>query len=219
MATVLSRMQALLTSLYDVPSNYNVCDFLITDQKKLSCYSDALPSDHTDEQVIVCETDEGAQISVYIDAAVLDRLAAADPTKKLSDANLSDYCTALEGVSHFHYLVWRAHYDRTVSLLELELQAEVDKYAAAMMLYTSQHDGRFPVTLHERLFDQVHYAAGLDAECKARYHAANSHAARFCRGLDNRYLRRRRARPEAWLAELRDFYRFGQSDKVRRAMR
>ena len=60
--------------------------------------------------------------------AVLRRLEATDPFERVTDDNLQDCCTALEGVSHFHYFVWSADRRRHVSLLELELQAEVDKY-------------------------------------------------------------------------------------------
>ena len=67
-----------------------------------------------------------------------------DPLEALDEGNLADYCTALEGVSHFHYLVWSLARGRNVSLLELELQAEVDKYASAVALLTRQRAGRFP---------------------------------------------------------------------------
>ena len=38
------------------------------------------------------------------------------------------FCLALEGVSHFLYLIWNASFDRSVTLLEMELQAEIDKF-------------------------------------------------------------------------------------------
>ena len=217
MTAVLREMQSLLAGLYDVPGEYDVCDFLVTERRELSRYISTPPADEVDEQVLVSESDDGVRIGVYIDAGVLDRLASDNPLRKLSDTNLRDYCTALEGVSHFHYLAWRATHANPVSLLELELQAEVDKYAAATRLLTEQRSGSFPFTLHERLFHGIRYASGLDGECRARYHVANRHAARFCRGLDERFLRARRARPEAWLAELRGFYRCGHGEKVRRA--
>src|SRR5690606_22268107 len=41
-------------------------------------------------------------------------------------------CLATEGVSHFLYVIFRARSAGQVSQLELELQGEVDKYAAGM---------------------------------------------------------------------------------------
>jgi hypothetical protein len=202
----------LLAHFYDAPSGYDVCDFLTTDRGRCG-----LPKHSSDEQVLIVENDDGAQLGVFIDRQVLDRLARHDPLSALTEENLADYCTAFEGVSHFHYLTWRLERRLPVSLLELELQAEVDKYASAMVLLTRQQSGRYPSTLHRRLFDRVGFQRGLDAESLTRYQLANRHAASYCRKLDERYLRSRHRRPEAWLAELRRFYRYGHAEKVRRA--
>lgn len=214
---VLQQLQALLARLYDVPNEYAVADFLITDRKRLAELGWEDADRHTaDEQVLVSESRQGLRIGVYIADDVLDRLSDNNPFEALNDANLSDYCTAIEGVSHFHYLTWRAAHAEPVSLLELELQAEVDKYAAAMRLFTEQYGGRFPRTLHERLFHGVRYFAGLSSECLARYRQANRFAARFCRQLDERFLRNRRVHPEGWLRELRRFYRLRHAQKLQR---
>jgi len=215
---VLRKMQALLGKLYDLPSNYDIYDFLVTDRARLASYWRASPAEEVDERVLVSQTASDVRIGVYIDAAVLKRLDAENPFLALNDANLADYCAALEGVSHFQYLAWRVAQAEAVSLLELELQAEVDKYAAAMALLTSQCAGRFPGALHDRLFRGVRYAAGLSAEEESRYRIANERAAMFCRRLDRRFLLDKRgARPEAWLQALRRFYRCGGAAKVRQA--
>ena len=46
---------------------------------------------------------------------------------------------------------------------------------------------------------------------------AHRYAARFCRRLEDRFLRRRQARPEAMVAQLRAFYRLGRHAKLRHA--
>jgi hypothetical protein len=204
---VLQQLQSLLGRLYDVPTDLAVADFLLNDNQ-----AQARGLSGSDEQVLVRE-DEGLEIGVYIAGPVLQRLMRNSPLRTLSDSNIADYCTALEGVSHFQYLTWRAACCDSVSLLELELQAEVDKYAAAIRLLTAQQGGHFPHALHERLFHQVRYCHGLDAASLARYREANRCAARYCRRLDQRYLRGC-ARPERWLAELRRFYRLGYSQKL-----
>lgn len=215
---VLQQLQGLLARLYDVPSSYAVADFLITDRKQLDALGwEGAERDATDEQVLVSESNGRLRLSVYVADDVLSRLAANNPVEALGENNLSDFCTAIEGVSHFHYLTWRATHAEPVSLLELELQAEVDKYAAAMCLFTEQYNGRYPSTLHERLFHRVCYFAGLSAECLARYREANRFAARFCRQLDERFLRPRRVHAEGWLRELRTFYRLRHAQKLQRA--
>lgn len=212
---VLQRMQALLEQLYDAPVEHRVDDFLVTDREQLARLVGADAHGAADEQVFVVEEEDDVRVGVFIDEAVLERLQRCDPWLSLEEANLHDYCTALEGVSHFHYLMWSLSRRRNVSLLELELQAEVDKYASAVALFTRQRDGRFPEGLHARLFHAVSFLPALDELARRRYEEANRHAARYCRALEERFLRARRRRPELWIAELRRFFRCGHQEKIR----
>lgn len=216
---ILRRMQALLARLYDAPVEHHVEDYLVCDRQRFTDLVGAEARSATDEQVIVVQDRNEVRIGLYLDQQVLDRLERHDPLESLSDDNLHDYCTALEGVSHFHYLMWSLARGRSVSLLELELQADVDKYASALTLLTRQRDGEFPAALHARLFHRVGYLPQLSRESRHRYEEANRHAARFCRSLEERFLRRRHSRPEAWLSELRRFFRCGHQEKMREMMR
>jgi hypothetical protein len=126
---LLRRMQSLLAGLYDAPVEHDAEDFLVSDPKRLR---EIVGEPRSDEQVFVVEHDGEVRIGLFIDQRVLDRLQRRDPLDALDEDNLNDFCTALEGVSHFHYLIWSCARGRSVSLLELELQAEVDKYATAL---------------------------------------------------------------------------------------
>ena len=214
---LLRDLQELLARLYDAPAEHDVYDFLITDAAHAAALQGSAQPPQTDEQLLVAEGEDGVQLGLYLDAAVLSRLVERCPLRALGEENLADYCTALEGVSHFHYFVWSARRQRTVSLLELELQAEVDKYASALRLTLSQREGRFPTDLFARLFEGVSFLPHLSDEERTRYEEAHRVAARFCRKLEERFLRPRRARPEALLAELRAFYRLGRQAKLRHA--
>jgi hypothetical protein len=213
---LLRQLQGLLAGLYDAPADHDVDDFLITDAVHAAALQGA-EQPPTDEQLLIAEGEDGVEISLYLDASVLQRLARRCPLRELTEENLADYCTALEGVSHFHYFVWSVMRDRSVSLLELELQAEVDKYASALRLTLEQRDGRFPAELFHRLFDRTGFLPHLDGAERSRYEEAHRFAARFCRRLEDRFLKTRRARPEAMLAELRTFYRLGRHAKLRHA--
>jgi len=214
---ILRRMQALLAHLYDAPVEHDVEDYLLDDRSRFALLTGVdCPGE---EQVVVIEDRGDVRIGVFIDPEVLQRLERYDPLDSLAEENLQDYCTALEGVSHFHYLMWNLARKRSVSLLELELQADVDKYAGAVKLFTEQCAGWLPRALHTRLFSDVDYVPGLSAEGRRRYQDANRYAARFCRSLDDKFLRCRQRRPEAWLAELRRFFRHGHQEKLREATR
>ena len=212
---LLGRLQALLAELYDAPVAHDVHDFLITDPRHAAALQASAAPPPTDEQLLIAETDDGLAMSLYLHTAVLERLGRHCPLESLDDTNLQDYCTALEGVSHFHYVSWNTGCDRRVSLLELELQAEVDKYASALALLLAQRDGRFPAELFRRLFEGGRLLPHLSAPERDRYAEAHRFAARFCRRLEERFLRRRQARPAAMLAELRAFYRLGSHAKLR----
>jgi hypothetical protein len=212
---LLRRMQTMLAQLYDAPVYEDVQDFVVSDRQRL-CEVVGEQGEHAvDEHVFVVEEEQGVRLGLFIDREVLARLAQRDPLEALDEENLPDYCTALEGVSHFHYLVWSLARGRNVSLLELELQAEVDKYATAVALLTRQQSGRFPGALHARLFHAVSFLPQLDEISRNRYQEANRHAARFCRSLEERFLRTRCQRPELWLGELRRFFRRGHQEKIR----
>jgi len=214
---LLRELQSMLAGLYDAPAENDVHDFLITDAAHAAALQGAVDGPVTDEQLLVAEDEDGLGLSLYLDRAVLERLLARCPLRELSEDNLADYCTALEGVSHFHYLVWNAAHARSVSLLDLELQAEVDKYASALRLLLAQRGGKFPGELFDRLFDRASFLPTLTPEQRGRYEEAHRYAARFCRRLEDRFLRRRQARPEAMVAQLRAFYRLGRHAKLRHA--
>jgi hypothetical protein len=211
------ELQALIATLYDVPVEHDVGDFLITSAAHAAALQGHSGVPPTDEQLLIAEGEDGVELGLYVDSAVLGRLGEHCPLRELSEVILADYCTALVGVSHFHYFAWSAQCSREVSLLELELQAEVDKYASALRLMLAQREGRFPAELFHRLFERVSFLPHLGAEDRHRYAEAHRFAARFCRRLEERFLRPRRARPEAMLAQLRSFYRLGRHAKLRHA--
>jgi hypothetical protein len=212
------QLQSLLADLYDTPVEHDVHDFLITSATQAAALQQADSLPPTDEQLLIAESATGVELGLYVDAAVLVRLAQRCPLAALDESNLADYCTVLEGVSHFHYVAWNAGHTRSVSLLELELQAEVDKYASALSLLLAQHEGRFPSDLFRRLFAGCRLMPHLDDEERRRYLEAHRCAARFCERLEARFLRRRQPRPAALLAELRSFYRLGSHAKLRHAL-
>jgi hypothetical protein len=217
-STVLRGMQSLLGRLYDVEVSYDVYDFLVTDRSALRDIAPVNDSRALDEALLLAETSDGARMSLYLDPNVLRRLEAANPLGALTDGNLADYCTALEGVSHFVYTTWRLASDAQVSLLELETQAEVDKYAATVFLLAHQQGGSYPAEVHPRLFDRVSFDARLKPEQYDRYRTAHRCAAQYCRRLERRFVQRGEARIEALLRELRKFYRLGAAAKLRHAL-
>jgi hypothetical protein len=207
---LLSRLQALIGGIYDVSVGYDIYDFLVTDRGRLP---QAARGGVSDEALIVAEDPCGegtVGMALYLDAQLLARLASADPLVRLTAANVGDYWTVLEGVSHFLYVAWNAGHDKPVSLLELEMQAEVDKYVASYWLMRRQYPRHFPAELRRVLFERTHVDASLTAGPRELYREASRYAERFCRRLEHDLGKA----PEAVvLAELRRFYRLTQTSK------
>jgi hypothetical protein len=195
----------MLHQLYALDVGYAVSDFLITD----AVLADSLDAGgrKVDEKLLIAEADGAADVALYLEQELLDRLTANDPLRCLDGGNLADFWSALEGVSHFTYYAWNAARNKSVSLFELELQAEVDKFVTTGMLLREQ-TGREPAGLHGWLFDSPTLAAELGAEERARYRRANRYAAKYCARLSPT------ADGTAVQRELRHFYRLSQASKL-----
>lgn len=203
---MLARLQRGLEHMYRIETRARVGDFVIDADMRERMGLTRLPR----EQLLLAETDGELEIGLFVDERALDNLERRDPSRRLDDANFGDFLLAVEGVSHFVYLVWRARADQPVSALELELQAEVDKYVTCLLTRGADPDDSD--TLRRRLFEQFEYADDLDSEERDRYRAANSNAARYSASLEQRFVRRRRIAD--MLAELRRFYRMSLSAKL-----
>jgi hypothetical protein len=199
--SILSRLQLGLEALYRVRTNLRVDAFVIDEEQRGHAGVARAPR----EQLLVREEAGELGLGLYIDGAALANLERNDPSRRLDDANFADFCVALEGVSHFVYLALCAAGHRRVTALELELQAEVDKFVCCVLL-----QGRDP-GLRGRLFADVRFADDLDADERDRYRAANAEAARYAAGLERRFVRE--ARVPDMLAETRAFYRLDLEGK------
>jgi hypothetical protein len=204
---LLDELQQLLARINDVPVQLAVTGFHLAERARCAALMGRELAPEEDEQVLLQEC--GREV---------DRLGRQDPLTHLVEANIADFCTAMEGVSHFQYLVWSIHCGRQLSLLELELQAEVDKYAVATCLLRAQGRHQLRSRLWRRLFDDVDFVPGLEPGLRHRYEEANRGAARFCQQLERSFLQARRYRPESFLRALREFYRSHHHQKLRRAL-
>ncbi|HEY7672283.1 MAG TPA: hypothetical protein VIC71_08695 [Gammaproteobacteria bacterium] len=205
---VLGNLQTWLTDFYALELAYDVHDFLITDPKLARALDRG--GRENEEKLLIAEDDGEAAVSLYLQQEILDRLVVNDPTARLDERNLADFWTALEGLSHFTYFVHRASHDRAVTLLEMELQAEIDKFVATAALLRRQGE-RPPAALHAWLFARTKLAAELSAAEQERYARANRYAARYCRKLWPRLSGS--AGWDAARAELRRFYRLTRAAK------
>jgi hypothetical protein len=212
MQATLASMQGALAEIYDLAETPDVLQFLMTDRASVARFQAVR---NTEEQLLVAQEEDGIALALYIDAAVFERLAHRDPFAALTSENIADYLTVAEGVSHFVYVAWNAGFDKPVTLLELELQAEVDKYVLGAWLLREQGRGRFPRELHHLLFERARVDPAAAADRARLYHTASCYAGRFCRRVAASLARGTRGATRELLAELRRFYRWGNARKLR----
>ncbi len=168
------------------------------------------------EELLVLEEDDGVSLGLYLDDQVVAAAARTDPHDRrprlTARAALGEVACAAEGVSHFVYLATRAAEGRPVSLLELEVQAEVDKFVLLLLHLWRRGLRRMSGALRRRLFERVRYHAWLAADELSRYREANRLAGGYARWLEGRYVQD--ADIDGLMRELRRTYRRAGRDKI-----
>ena len=209
---LLNKLQGELEALYAIELQHRVHDFVIDDPRIASLIDNSPNARDIPEKLLIHQDGDNIDIALYLDSGLLERLEQNDPTEKLHDANIHDFWLALEGISHFLYFTWNVEYERQVSLLELELQAEVDKFILAALLLEKQSNGYIPQGLHYHLFETAGFDQRLSGEELTRYRDANFFAAKFCAHIKERFLKHRHFEP--LISELRRFYRLSHHNKI-----
>lgn len=175
--TLLSRLQHTLETLYRIDGPPRVEDFRVGAGEVVELFG----SRPGREALLVAHDGEHTDVGLYLDEGVAREAA------RFSDedgGDLDAFCAALEGVSHFVYFMYCGlSLARPVSLVELELQAEVDKYLLLRLFCTRS---ALVEELEERLFVRFQLGSGLSGEVADRYRVANAEARRYARWIERR---------------------------------
>lgn len=214
---ILRDLQALLSQIYGLDQCHDVHDFLVTDAAMVKNLEASNAARVTEEKLLIHEQEDELGVLLYLNHELLDRLIVKDPRRYLGRGNFADFCKVLEGISHFIYLAWNAAVDKSVTLMEMELQAEVDKYIGARVLLQQQASSPLDVSLFDRLFDDPAFDDRLGPEELSRYRDASTYAGRYCLSLERRFSSHAGGSHHFGLDMIRDlraFYRLPQPEKV-----
>jgi hypothetical protein len=185
-----SRVQAALERMYGLERVADVVDFVADFVAQGESFER--------EALLLREAQDGT-LEVSLHLPILEE-----------EAELDTLCQIIEGVSHFVYVVERARTLRGTTQLELELQAEVDKWVvlgASMCPFDAGRSAALRTQLYERVVFEH------DGELGERYRVANDTANRFVRRLEREYVGP--ARYGELRVELRRFFQVGQEEKLR----
>jgi hypothetical protein len=195
---ILSTIQKHLESFYNLQLPYRVEKFFSSQPFKK-------------EILLIRQSMGQLELLLLIDGDILRHLEKYDPYSALGPHNLDAFCTVIEGVSHFLYVAKKALENKPVTRLELELQAEVDKYLLVCFLYLEQ-EKQIPEFLFSRLFENFNLDPNLKDDEKQRYQEANHLAAKFCAFLARTTLYRRQW--QRTLETARHFYHLNHWKKI-----
>lgn len=155
------------------------------------------------ETLLLREQEDALELGLYLDPRAVARLEARGGLAGFAEQPLEDFWTVLEGVSHFVCLGWHAGQERAISALDLELQAEIDKFVTAWELGLQCGLGDLAEPLHEQLFNAWRPGEGTSVSMRERYREASHLASCYCL-----HLRQRHGQDLlAVRAELRRFFR------------
>jgi len=210
----LHSLQLYLENIYDIRINYDINQFVFHDIDRLSALQPVHGVRNSKELLFISESTDGLELSLYLDEPTVHELAKNNPFKCLNQDNLNAFCLVAEGISHFVYLIWSATHNRTVSQLELELQAEVDKYILCASMLANQANGKLPANLCDLLFERITYNSDLSREQELRYRLANDYANSYCRRLHHRMINF--GESKLITNEIRRFYRLWHQHKMKR---
>ncbi len=197
---MLREIQNHLQSIYRIQAP-DVGAFQVDREQLMEMVGDELRE--AEEWVLFREAEDGVELAVFVDENHLDRLHDIGCLSRAPAECFAAFCAATEGVSHFLMLFERVRRGEPVRMLELEAQAEVDKFVSA-----SLHQPERSVDWWRKLFREASLSVGLSEEESARYVEAGRLAAGFCAELD--------AHPhvESWLRHLRAFWRASGAQRL-----
>jgi hypothetical protein len=165
------------------------------------------PDEARERLVLHAHGDEVA-VALELPATAL----AADEHELSLDAR----CQLVEGVSHFVLVAERARRELPTTELELELQAEIDKFVLLGVACDAPLAAPELGALRGRLFGRPCFLDPPGTERGDRYRMAHSVAARFTARLEHCYLLP--GRHTEMQHALRRFYRAGQTGKLELAL-
>ena len=186
-------------------------------QQELTAYYHLEPSPDIEPFLIQSAPDERETVFVREDENGDLELAVRVPDAAFQNAekpqSRDSLCQVIEGVSHFLLLVERSRIGLSTTHLELELQAEVDKFVLLTSRLGHGHNAQEHWReTHRLLFENVQFCHSEHSEEGERYRVVNRLAAKFCHRVGSSLVDEKRSSEHR--AKMRRFYRGGQNDKL-----
>jgi len=214
---MLTSIQQEIENIYQIKCSFSVDDFLL-DEKERSKYSKKFSwLNNSDETLLIRQNENSIDVGLLLDPKLLDwsrnlnwrEIKNPIGTNDCSPSKLFNKLGSLvEGVSHFVYFLWKAEREQSLTQLELELQAEIDKFLLFSQTIHPKHLGN----LIDSLYEESEWIPTLSPEEKSRYETSAKLAFKYCHHLRKTYFHSDQT--HAIYSEIRAFYRMSQTEKI-----
>lgn len=197
-----NKLQQDLEEIYGLDAFPAIERFLVSTEEIKEILPKLKENESLHPQVLFQQEGEEVFLAVHFGDETLERIQK----QGLKKSTLSDFCSVAEEVSHFLYLSWRAKNQRPVSLLDVELQGEIDKFLLACKYFESEED------LYTRMFEDIQFHHELPPKSKDRYREANRLGSKFVKTFGMEF-QDGELQTET-RAELRNFYRLASQTRL-----
>ncbi len=196
---MLQSIQNWMESTYHLEPEIPVSNFLINHSLLQKYLGANHPLNQAEEVLLIFNQKGEVELGLYLHPKFRE--------KSFGNATSHETLTILEGVSHLLLALHRFRAGETLSQLELELQAEIDKF---LFLRIAQE--KFPKQNAWIHLEQDANLTGLSETQKETYKTARRLACRYCIELEKRYLNL--GSYDGLFHELRQFYRMSHWKKL-----
>ena len=155
---MIEAIQKKLEGIYRLPILPQVRQYLLSPAQ----FQSIANAGFDQPQVLYLDEETDASVGIYLGKKIFKNI-----TRNNHVFSLQDLCVVAEEVSHFVYLLWSKCNGKRINLLDLEIQAEVDKFLIT--------EGMFPdkKSMIEIMFNQIRMRKNLTKDQADRYWFAN----------------------------------------------
>lgn len=227
--SLLESLQGLIERTYDLETGVaDIGRFVIGDEGYRKIYGDLSRPPSTGvappgitfagtsgggARTLVREAEAGLALSIYYPDSLVRCLEENDPTRCLDDVNVGPFNVLVEELDHFLVIAERYRNRRVMSLLDLELHANVTKYLVLKMFVAKLRGVRRlseedTLWVRYQVFEKGEFIEPDPDVCE-RYRSASRLAGRYVKALDG-------LSPPVRVPELRRFHRLSPQAKISR---
>ena len=196
--SLLEKLQGIIERTYDLQTGVGeIGPYVIGDQGYRTIYSglqaagkvtDKVLSPSCGARTLLRRDGDGLAVSVYYPDSLIECLERNDPTRRLDDGNVDAFTVLVEELDHFLVIAERFRSGGSISLLDLELHANVTKYLmlklfVGKMRRLTKLSPKDSAWIRFHLFEKGDFV-DADPDVRARYHDASRFAARYVTQLD-----------------------------------